>query len=292
MKEAHVHTMKSVDCYNCGSSEKTSYATENGFTLVKCRQCGLLYVTPRPDDSEIEEDTRLGVHQGERPLDMTGTFTKYKYKCYMRRLPDIYPSRLQDRERTWLDVGCGYGEFIMALQDFSNDHVKAKGLEPMPKKVAAARQKGLDVASFDLHFLKERYDSISLLNVYSHLPNPEEFLLVLRTCLTPRGELLIETGDTARLSPQEHYRPFYLPSHLSFASEEIVVGILRRCGFDVISVNKYQPFTMSWVLWKNLREAVKYFLPTKKSHFGQIRPEYALSRKYCTDMYIRAVLQT
>ena len=52
--------MIDVTCYQCGSNESRAYAEENGFRLVKCDRCGLLYVSPRPSDAEISEGMRTG----------------------------------------------------------------------------------------------------------------------------------------------------------------------------------------------------------------------------------------
>jgi SAM-dependent methyltransferase len=284
--------MINVSCYNCGSDEHVLYATENGFTLVKCSHCGLLYVTPRPDDREIEEATRLGVHPGDHLLDMTGGFMRYKYTRYLEVLKDIYGSELTNRKCTWLDVGCGHGEFIMALQKFSNGHVITEGLEPMEAKRKAASNRGLNVSYFDLQAPKQQYDFVSFLNVYSHLPNPPEFFLMLRKCLRTRGELLVETGDSASLSAEDHFKPFYLPSHLSFASEGIVAGILDKCGFEFISVKKYPAFFPRFILMTALKELVKAALPNKKSQIGKIYSMYRISKKAPTDMYIRAAMRS
>ena len=60
--------METVSCYNCGAVESAGYAIENGFDLRKCAQCGLLYVSPRPDLAEFEQAHKLGEHKGARKL--------------------------------------------------------------------------------------------------------------------------------------------------------------------------------------------------------------------------------
>ena len=134
--------------------------------------------------------------------------------------------------------------------------------------------------------LRKKYDAISLLNVYSHLPNPPAFLELLKGCLNPGGELIIETGDTANLSSKEHYRPFYLPDHLSFASEQIVLDIMKRLGFEILAVKKYPYVRLSP---KGIaREIVKAILPRYDSRIRY----FANWKRYSqTDMFIRAKLK-
>jgi SAM-dependent methyltransferase len=277
-------------CYNCGSSGHTPYAAENGFCLVKCTACGLLYVTPRPDENQISRAHECGIHQGQSELDMTGVFNKPAVSGYSSALKDLYGNELQASARRWLDIGCGHGEFLVALEKFSHGQVCARGIEPNQHKQRSARARGLEVSYFDLRTHKEQYDVVSLLNVYSHLPNPPEFLRVCKSLLKPGGELLLETGDTADLPGEEHPRPFLLPDHLSFASERIVLGILQRCGFRVVALRKYPAFPFRCGVSRWLKEVVKLAWPGKQSQLGMLVEEYRRSRRYVTDMYVRLVL--
>src|SRR5208337_396863 len=109
--------MIEVPCYNCGSAHHTLYATENGCNLVKCAGCGLLYVNPRPSDEEIEQGVQMGLHRGQGTLESTGHYTPAKVAIYHKVLREIYGRELENRKRTWLDVGCGHGELLVALQE-------------------------------------------------------------------------------------------------------------------------------------------------------------------------------
>jgi SAM-dependent methyltransferase len=277
--------LRSVPCYHCGSRDGGFYAAENGFELVKCTGCGLLYVNPRPDDREIDEAHQLGLHEGEQAFDATGWYHPEKVGEYLEVLRDFFPEGLADPEPRWLDIGCGFGEFLTALARWSRGGVLATGVEPNVRKRQAAQKRGVDVTYFDLETHGGRYDVLSALNVYSHLPDPPATLARWKRLLEPGGELLLQTGDTAHLPAAVHYRPFYLPDHLSFASEGIVCGILERLGFEVLGVRKYpfvRPSPASW-----LRETAKLLVPGKVS-----RLRYLIRyRAYVTDMYVRARLR-
>jgi len=230
--------MKIINCYNCHSEKRIFYATENGYSLVKCRECGLLYLEDRPDAAALSQAHKQGKHTGLKELDVTGTFDNNKVPNYLKILNDIFKGDLGSK-KDWLDIGCGHGEFIVALQKYSSGALIPTGSEPNIYKQESACERGLNVGYFDIESHEDKYDVISLLNVYSHLPDPPELLKSLKKNLNPNGEVLIETGDTADFSEKDHYRPFYLPDHVSFASEKIVTGILQRLGFEIISVTKY-----------------------------------------------------
>ncbi len=274
--------MKVAACYNCRSTKHVFYAEENGYALVKCRDCGLLFVEDRPDDSEILQAHMQGRHRGQSELDVSGTFNSRRMPHYRRVLRDLYPEGI-DGPAAWLDIGCGHGEFMAVVQAYAAGSITIRGTDPNVHKQASARLRGLDVGYFDIDTHRGKYDVISMLNVYSHLPDPPRFISSLKRLLNPGGELILETGDTADFTADEHYRPFYLPDHLSFASERIVIGILERIGFKVLSVRKYPYAGLdSLSLFKEL---VKTLLPhhVSRIRFWQRRALYAR-----TDMYIRA----
>lgn len=269
-------------CYYCGGSSSEPFATENGFTLVKCSGCGLLYVSPRPLEEDIAEAVRQGLHPGN--LETNSRFYPPQLWEYRRVLRDLYGSELARGKRAWLDVGCGHGEFLLALVRFAGRNVAAVGSEPNEHKQRSARSRGLEVSFIPLESHDRQYDCISLLNVYSHVPDPGAFLEVLRRRLKPGGELVLQTGDISGLTPQTLFRPMYLPDHLSFATEEIVTGLLRRTGFKIVKVRKYPAFPPTATF---LRIAMHSALG-RVAKARVLARNYSVSRRLRTDMWIRA----
>lgn len=278
--------MVNVSCYNCASQSSTEYATENGYILVKCTQCGLLYLNPRPSDDEITSAHKVGKHRGAETLDVTGYFDHGKVAYYKKILSDFSYNEFLKVPKTWLDIGCGHGEFLLALHQFGQGKILTKGLEPNVNKQKSARARGLDVSDFDFSTHLNQYDVLSLLNVYSHLPDPPQNITDWKRNIKPGGELWIETGDTAHLTSQQHYRPFYLPDHLSFASEKIVVNILKRTGFEIMDIKKYPFVRRDFSVF--VKELAKIFLPNKKSRFRYLINHQLYAK---TNMFIRARLK-
>ncbi|MGF1586581.1 MAG: class I SAM-dependent methyltransferase [Bacteroidales bacterium] len=277
--------MEIINCYNCKSENHSFYAEENGFSLVKCSSCGLLYIKNRPESRLISQASKQGIHTtGDKVLDVTARYNPNKISSYMKVLDDLF-SRDLTGINTWLDIGCGYGEFIQAVNNYSSGKINIKGSEPSEPKQESARKRGLDVEFFDIDTHTGKYNIISLLNVYSHLPDPPAFLVSLKKLLLPGGELIIQTGDTAELAPENHIRPFYLPDHLSFASEKIVVEMLKRKGFEIIVIKKY-PF-MQFNLKNTVKELAKVIHPRYSS---RIRYFFKIKNHPPTNMFIRARL--
>ncbi len=277
--------MRQVACYNCGSDANTFYAEENGFRLVKCDGCGLLYVKERPDDAEISEARRTGLHGGEQTLDVSGAFRDAHARGFMKMLQDLYPRRSPAPPRSWLDIGCGHGEFLVALGRFFGSEIHAEGAEPNDAKRRSVEERGFVVTESVPARPEGGYDVISLLNVFSHLPDPPAAIAKWSRLLKPGGEILLETGDTAGLDSARHHRPFYLPDHLSFASERIVVDILARAGFEVLQVAKYPVVRLG--AFAVAKEIAKVFWPGKTCGLVRMLKQRMVGK---TDMYVRARL--
>ena len=273
-----------VDCYNCHSGETEPFLRENGFWLVRCKGCGLLYIRERPDEETIEIATAIGQHHGEQDLDANVHYNPGVKAEYRRFLPEIFPDGFAGIG-SWLDIGCGYGEFIETLTERSHGSIDVVGSEPNMTKQASAKKRNLNVDYFDLATHPRQYDVVSLLNVYSHLPDPYEFISGLKRVIKPGGEFLIQTGNSADFSAEDILKPLGLPDHLSFTSESILTDMLERIGFKVVSVHKFPDLPIEPK--KIAKEIAKFILPKYNSYLKY----YANYRKYSeSKMFIRARL--
>ena len=274
-----------VICYYCGSSRSSLFDTENGFNLVKCGSCGLLYVNPRPSDEDISKGAETGLHWGEQTLDLTGIFQDEQVNRFGDIINKFYGKKKPKKNSLWLDIGCGHGEFLYALnQNFGNE-IKLKGCEPNLEKVKSAVSKGLDVESFYPDEHNMTYDYVSMLNVYSHLSNPLNSLNNWKKLVKPGGEILIETGDTTDLTKDTIAKPYYLPDHLSFATKDIVVDILKRVGFEIIKIHYFRHQGIPELNIINVPYEIKETIKGKK----KIVEFKKFTKKYShRDMWIRA----
>lgn len=280
-----VRQLVKAACYNCGSSDSDFYLTENGYNIDKCRQCGLLYMSERPSDDVIENATAIGQHHGDKDLDANAYYNKAVVPHYLGVLNDIYGTDIEKID-TWLDVGCGHGEFIEVVREYTNGRISVRGSEPNVNKQASAAKRNLDIRFIDLDTHDTQYDVVSLLNVYSHLPDPKAFIRTLKKVIRPDGEFLLQTGNVADFPPDRILKPLCLPDHMSFASETILRDMLEELGFEIVSVHKYPNLELS--ARGIAKEVVKLFLPKYNSYLKYYLDWKAHSQ---SRMYIRAVLK-
>jgi len=272
-----------VACYNCGSDNPVFFLAENGYTIDRCSSCGLLYMSKRPSEAVIQNATAIGQHHGDKDLDANVHYNPAVIPHYRQVIADAYGQDLQNIQ-SWLDIGCGHGEFIETLREVTDGRLNVRGSEPNVNKQASAAQRGLDIRLIDIENHDQQYDVVSLLNVYSHLPDPKAFIASLRRLVRPGGEFFLQTGDVADFSPARILKPLSLPDHMSFASESILRKMLRELGFEFRSVHKYPNLPLNTL--SLAKEIAKCFLPGRVSYLKYYFDWKAHSQ---SRMYIRAV---
>ncbi len=258
-----------ASCPLCGMSKARPWGAEGGWSAVACEGCGLVYVNPRPSDDEVAEANKMGLHHTEAgKLDVVGSHSRRKVVRYHRLLsPFCRDLQAAGRPVRWLDIGAGFGEVVEALQRILPPSSVVEGIEPMLPKAAAARARGLPVTTRLLSECEAAcYDGASLINVFSHLPEPRSFLCQVRERLRPGGRLVIETGNGADLPSAAAYPdPLYLPDHLVFAGRQHMERFLVESGFKVDAVAAHRLDTVGWAMKgavkRLLRRQAKIRLP-------------------------------
>ncbi|MFN3944302.1 MAG: class I SAM-dependent methyltransferase [Allosphingosinicella sp.] len=238
-----------IQCPNCRADDYSLWAEENGFKAVKCKPCGLVYVNPRPSDEMITESHKIGMHQGEEGnLNVKARRLPSKVRRYKKIIRDMFGDEIRaGKPLRWLDVGAGYGEVVEAAAAVLPTGSEASGIEPMAPKAEAAAARGVPVSMKRLEEVGGGYDVISLINVYSHIPDFDSFGQMLVDKLKPGGFLFLETGNLAELrSGKEFPNILVLPDHLVFAGVKQMLQILERLGLTVVEHHKRPVGNLVW----------------------------------------------
>lgn len=228
-----------VDCPLCASSANRAWGEENGFTGVKCLECGLVYVSPRPTSASIDEATKLGVHQVDKgTLEVTYKPHSSVAAIYRAQISSAFAEEIKNNKPLrWLDIGAGYGEFVKELQHLLPAGSGVHGVEPMEAKRKHAEKLGIYLLE-SLPTEKDSFDVISILNVFSHIPDFRAFLAEIVSHLRPGGSLFIRTGNGGDLDHRRDYPDkLDFPDHLAFAGRTHLERYLAEqnmfvCWFD------------------------------------------------------------
>lgn len=267
-----------TNCPFCNENNYVFWASENNFTAVKCNNCGFVYVNPRPTLNSISDANKIGVHKTKvdrktkiRSLKNYRVFNILKIHSFKKRINQFFKgNEIKNKVISWLDIGAGYGELIQALKKITSEKSQITGIEPSQPKVKVAQKLGLDISDKELNKITGSFEYISLINVFSHLPNPAEFISSLSKKLIPNGKLLIVTGNGADVTPEDYPDNFNFPDHLVFAGERHLSEIVERAGFKIIRIKKYKTCLPENILIKFLNKLISRSPIIRKGPFRSL----------------------
>ena len=154
-----------------------------------------------------------------------------------RELLDILAERAPDA-RTLLDIGSGYGSFVLVAREAGIDAV---GIEPADVEVAFARARLAELRPGDdaehayhggdarrLPWPDGSFDAVTLWNVLEHIPEAPLALAEAARVLAPGGTLLAIAPNYASFRREAHYGVAWPP----LMPKPLGAAYLRRIGRD------------------------------------------------------------
>jgi 2-polyprenyl-3-methyl-5-hydroxy-6-metoxy-1,4-benzoquinol methylase len=216
------------------------------FCVVECRECGVVYVNPRPPatalgkyyvaELPIRQVKPLPEGNGLRPR----LITRWARHGALKRITWVENHVAPFRPgNTVLDVGCGTGAFLYWLRELRR--AAAWGVDFSPDVVGYVRERlGIPVAQGTMETADlppNTFDWVTLWDVIEHDPAPRATLAKVREVLKPDGFLVLETPNVqspvARLFRRWWLEFGVVPRHLVFNSPRTLTALLTRCGFRV-----------------------------------------------------------
>lgn len=234
--------LEHVRCNLCGSDRPQRLFELYGQTVVRCAECDLSYVDPRPDVDAIR---RLYVREGYYRNENASAFGYPDYLAERPQLTLLFERRLDDIERLrpargrLLDVGCAIGVLLETARARGWD---VRGVDISDFAVARCRERGLAVHHGDLASAAlptGAFDVAVLDDTIEHLPDPRAVVQELHRVVAPAGLLTMNTPNEAGLlrrlqGPRWfHYKP---PEHLFYFSPATLGRLLDDVGFRVVRV--------------------------------------------------------
>lgn len=103
-----------VDCYLCGSNKKSLLFQQSPFSLVKCKNCKLVYTSPRYIESKLFEIYNMNYWRSESAKDFGYTDYIADKECYLKTFREKRLKIIQEYKKGGkvLDVGCAGGYFL------------------------------------------------------------------------------------------------------------------------------------------------------------------------------------
>lgn len=223
-------------CLLCGRDAPQPVVVRNGYPIVRCGGCGLVYVHSKPPEEDLpgfygEYHARDGGNEAG--------WNRLMGEIFREAADHLDALGNRSGPPRLLDVGCGYGGFVALMRDRGWD---AEGVDPSPVTVHAASAKGIPVRLGTLDEFSDSgasYRAITMFYVLEHLFDPMSALRKVFALLEPGGVLLLRVPDTTPivrlLSPfglgDGLYDP---PFHLFDFPPRVLARMLAEAGFGKI----------------------------------------------------------
>jgi len=258
--------MEKINCNLCGANDTELIYVERdrllklpgSFHLVRCRQCGLLYLNPRPTPEEMKfyYPTDYAPYS-IAPEDEYSRITRLDRSYgYWKRARAVIAARPQGGRL--LDIGCATGNFLHMVRRLGPWEVY--GLDISPEAAEYARQRfGLDIFIGEVAqacYPSAYFDAVTLWDVIEHVHDPKGTLVEIHRILKPGGLLLISTPNLwswdARIFGR-YWVGLDAPRHLFIFSPATLQKLLQKTGFRMDKMRSftlfYKPFARSIEFW-------------------------------------------
>lgn len=236
--------MEITSCALCGSDDADTlfegkdlwYKVPGQFPVRRCRECGLVYLSPRPSTAEIDRYyPRKYQPYALIAEDRSSRFAGMSQQYGMNKRVRAIESQVDFRGRA-LDIGCASGQFLEALR---RRGWEVQGVETNEDAVKRARQRlGLDVFHGQLqeaNFPDRRFDLVTMWHVLEHVHEPVQTLIEIARITRPGGVLFLTLPDPDSLEAQifgRFWAGWDVPRHLHIFSKPVIERMLAETGWQ------------------------------------------------------------
>lgn len=251
--------LEECHCPLCDSNSPTTIYTERQLLrVVRCSNCGLIYVSPRLKNPEEVYQGSEEKYLEEARLVFEGKASAHRDPNYREHLRVI--AHFKPRGR-FLDVGSNMG---LLLRNAIGKGWDLFGVEPSPTLSKIARERfGLNVKTAfleDAQFPPGFFDVVCLTDVFEHIKEPKKLLSEIYRILAKEGIVYINVPNgrfnlfklgLARLfRSTPNYDLFDSYEHVVHYTHETLVKMVEACGFQAKTVRIGLPIQLPvWHLY-------------------------------------------
>lgn len=245
--------LESVKCALCSSNNNTlllqirdyRYSHSGMFNIVRCNNCGLIYINPRPTAGSIlklyeadytpEGIVNVSLIRKTANWKIIVKGILYKLYGYIGNLP---------RKGKILDLGCGEGAILEIL---SKRGCEAWGIEPNPKAARICKKKGLNVICSSLEeadFRDEFFDAVIMSQVVEHLPSPKRTLKEVNRVVKRKAKVYIYCPNVESYLSKlfgKYWHGWHIPFHFYGFTKKAISELANDAGFKVTKIDTITP---------------------------------------------------
>jgi SAM-dependent methyltransferase len=257
--------VETVSCDLCGADDPrllfetgdTLHHVPGTFPVVRCRTCGLVYVSPRPTGAELPryyppdsyEPHQEGHDQGSGRADVVRRWLFAPDAGRLRRALGsahnvlshrAFVSAAREPAGRVLDVGCGTGGYLRTWQSLG---WVVEGVEPAPAAAARATatlRAPVHVGTIDEVALpEESFDLVTMCHSLEHVPSPRRALARIWRTLRPAGRLLVMVPNFASWERAVFGASWFgleVPRHLYHFEPDTLRELFLAAGFIDVKI--------------------------------------------------------
>ena len=209
--------------------------TSRYFNVVECSNCALLRLDPQPTAEELPTFYPENYWWDEAPSS-AGRLAEL-YRQFVLSDHVWFASRAIRTEGPVLDIGCGGGSFLHAIEK-QGRAVYGSDISPKAARTALTHY-GIPATCASLPhlpFLPGSFAMVTMFHVLEHLADPLAALEAAWHLLAPGGRLVVQVPNAAcwqMLLLGERWSGLDIPRHLIDFRAEDLEGLLEHCGFEV-----------------------------------------------------------
>jgi len=230
-----------VNCYNCGSTEIITSFVVNRFRHVRCKNCNMVYVSPRLKSSIVDTLYNEKAYTEFYKIKLIPAIDYRRNVLAVNKYNQI--AQYFSKPGKVLDIGSGLGEVLSVFQEHNWD---ATGIEFNEFAASYSRETfGLNIVNRSIYDfdLSEKYDVIMLWGVLEHLSEPLQILKKAHELLENDGILLVEVPSADSVLVR-YYEKSLRPvdriiegdRHIMLFSVQGFMEMTEKAGFSPVEI--------------------------------------------------------
>ncbi len=242
-------------CPVCTKKHTKHLYTVKGFNLVRCLSCSMVFVNPRIPDKELytiyADKYFHNDNSGYEDYELTAPL---RIKTFSKWYNEIN-RYLKTTEGLALDIGCAAGYFLQVLDE---NGWEVEGIELENEMCTCVTDKGYRVYDTPLEYFEKenKYDLITLFDVFEHLPNLHTNIKKLTKILADNGSIALVTPDYNSLQRKllgKRWFQFKPREHIQYFTLQTLEKAITPLGLHVVHHSASGQFADTSFLFNRLK---------------------------------------
>jgi SAM-dependent methyltransferase len=253
------YNLEQATCELCGSTKAKVFWNKNAHKCLSvtikddkdigihnvnviCKNCGLVYTSPRMTKDTLDEFYRTTYRTIYGSNAEQNIIAERNHA--MKGLEILFGSKIKRMfgPTRFLDVGCSTGQFVEIYKQAMIQNrlpVQATGIEASEDYSRLGQGRGNRIINED--FLQweteENFDIITIMNTLEHMYSPVATLQKIHELLDVGGHVLISVPNIENVLVSRNMDAFMSNAHLYNFSPQTLISMLQKTGFEPVAIH-------------------------------------------------------